>query len=115
MNNAKTLATTGLQTIVVENLARALRNNSIRKPLSNVMGNDILHARTALAEEVIFLLRWLICILLRKCNTRTDLSSWFDLSSYERLRKAKANCIWSYSCMFVGKNSYYQLVTLLKS
>ena len=44
-NNAKTLATTGLQTIVVEKVSNdaALRNNSIGKPLDpTLMGNDIL-------------------------------------------------------------------------
>ena len=98
VNNAKTLATTGLQTIVVEKVSSdaALRNNSIRKAFgSNAHGQRYsFAARTALAEEVILLLRWLICNTSWRNIILEQISQcWFDLSSYEHLRKAKKQIV----------------------
>ena len=98
VNNAKTLATTGLQTIVVEKVSSdaALRNDSIRKTFgSNAHGQRYsFAARTALAEEVILLLRWLICNTSWRNIILEQISQcWFDLSSYEHLRKAKKHIV----------------------
>ena len=98
VNNAKTLATTGLQTIVVEKASSdaTLRNDSIRKTFgSNAHGQRYsFAARTALAEEVISLLRWLICNTSWRNIILEQISQcWLDLSSYEHLREAKKQIV----------------------